>query len=138
MRYQLKNLNEAHEAFEYLNTLVAGENIVDIKKVSPKRTLSQNNYYHLLLGIFGLESGYTIEEAKTLHKREVCPDIFVYEKNDKKFLKSSADLTTEEMSKSIDKFKLYAGEQGIELPEATNEEQMIYYQNLIEKNNVYL
>lgn len=138
MRYLLKDINSATKAFEYLIELTGKEAVVDITKVNPKRSGQANRYYHLLLGIFGLETGYTIEEVKTLHKRKICPEMFMYEKKGEKFLRSSADLDSAEMTKAIDRFKEYAAEQGCPLPPADNQEELIRWQNLIEQNNHYL
>lgn len=138
MRYKTDDHEEAKQAFEYLTKLVGKHAVVEVKEVRSKRTLNQNSYYHLLLGIFGLEFGWSIEEAKTLHKREVSPTIFVYEKNGRKFLRSSADLDSKEMTNAIDQLKKYAGEHGLELPDAGDDEKLRYYGNLIEQQGQYL
>lgn len=133
MKYQLSKTDQAKEAREELFRLTALDKTVELKEIKPRRTIPQNSYYHLLLGIFGLEVGYTVEEAKVLHKREVSSQIFVYEKNGKKFLRSSADLTTKEMTDAIEQFKKYAAENGIDLPDAIDNEKLMYYENLIEQ-----
>lgn len=138
MKYNTATQIEAEAAFQYLTELVGREAVVEVRRVSPKRSLNQNSYYHLLLGIFGLEFGWSIEEAKTLHKREVSPTIFYYEKNYKKFLRSSADLDSKEMTDAIDQLKKYAAENGLELPDADEDEKLRYYGNLIEEQGKYL
>lgn len=133
MKYQLTTVDEIEKAFAYLQLLVEREAEVDIKRVVQSRSLNQNSYLHLLLGIFGLETGYERHEAKILYKREANPDIYVYDKNGTKFMRSSADLDTAEMARSIDKFIKYAGEQGIELPAANNDDALRYWSNEIEQ-----
>ena len=138
MKYNTVNRDEAIEAFNYLTQLTGREAIVEVKRVSPGRSLQQNAYYHLLLGIFGLEFGWSIEEAKVLHKREVSPTIFVYEKNGVKFLRSSADLDSKEMSDSIEQLKKYSAEHGLELPDAEDDNKLRFYENMIEREGKYL
>ena len=139
MKYNLANQDELDKAFAYLQQLIERDAEVEIKRVQRNRTLNQNNYYHLLLGIFGLETGFSIQEAKTLHKRQVSPQIFVYEKNGQMFLKSSADLDTKELSDSIEQLKKYAAEQGVHLPDANEHEKMRYWENEISsKKGLYL
>lgn len=79
------------------------------------RSLNQNAYLHLLLSAFGLQYGYTLDEVKThFYKLVVNKDMFLREGIDKftgecyKYLRSSADLTKDEMSKSISDFKVWA------------------------------
>lgn len=138
MKYKTANQAEADKAFEYLTQLVGRHALVEVKKVSPTRSLNQNNYFHLLLSAFGSHFGYTLSECKTLFKREVNPDLFVYEKNDQKFLRSSADVTKDDMVKAIDRFMEYSLEQGYELPKADNPDHIMFMENLIEQNQRYL
>lgn len=125
-------------ASHYLTELANAKKIIEINPVSSQRSLSQNSYLHLLLGYFGVHFGYTLEEAKTIYKREANPNIFVYEKHGAKFLRSSADLTKEEMQISIDKFMAYSGENGLPLPAAADKKLMMYMENEIERNRRFL
>jgi endonuclease V-like protein UPF0215 family len=137
-KYNLANQDELDKAFAYLQQLIERDAEVEIKRVVHKRSLNQNNYLYLLLGIFGLETGFNEIESKSLYKREANPKIYVYDKNGTKFLRSTADLNTKEMSESIDKFIKYAGEQGIELPRANEKEALRYWNNEIEKKGNWL
>lgn len=88
------------------------------------RTYRQNNYLHLILGVVAMESGedslkYVKEEY---FKKMVNPDIFCIEKDDKYLGKvrrtlSSAEITAEQMSVAIDRFKRWAASEGIYLPD---------------------
>lgn len=136
MRYNLANKPELDQAWEYLQKLTGQEAIVEIKKVNPNRSLKQNSYYHLILGIFGLEFGWTVEEAKILHKREVSPQIFIYDKKGKKFVRSSADLTTKEMTDAIEQLRKYSADNGLYLPSPGEDEMIRHYENIIEKESL--
>lgn len=138
MKYNLANQSESQRAAEYLTTLQEKQAIVEIKKVSPRRSLNQNAFLHLLLSAFGAHFGYSNVESKTIYKREVNPDIYIYEKNGQKFLRSSADLTKEEMMKSIDRFREYSSEQDYPLPTANDVSWIRELENSIEATQFYL
>lgn len=138
MKFNLAIPAEAERADTYYNQLKEKKSLAEIKKVSPKRSLNQNSYLHLLLQAFGSHFGYTLAESKTLYKREVNADLYVYERNGHKFLRSSADLSKEEMMKSIDRFREYSAEAGYPLPTADNEEWLRSLENTIELNERYL
>lgn len=104
------NLKNAFELETFRAKVVELENkgaMVELKE-KRGRSLNQNAYLHLLLSAFGLQYGYTLDEVKThFYKLVVNKDIFLREGVDKftgecyKYLRSSADLTKDEMSKSI-------------------------------------
>jgi hypothetical protein len=137
MIYDLSNhidLKKYEARFQYLKS--KGKK-VELKEVRKKRTLSQNNYLHLLLSYFGMETGYTLHESKVLFKK-LSPEIFVYEKNGEKFLKSSADVDTKEMTIAIERFRNASAENGFYLPSPDDmgflqeiEEQRRNYENKI-------
>ncbi len=137
MKYNLANKLEKSEAYRYFTILSNKKCMVEIKKVSPKRTLSQNSYLHLLLSAFGSHFGYTLEESKTIYK-QLNASIYYYEKKGRRFAKSSAELTKEEMMKSIDVFMRKSAENGYELPQATDVEWLRQLENEVEKHNMYL
>ena len=83
------------------------------------RSLQANKYLHLMLSKFALEYGYTLDEVKThFYKVTVNPDIYIRERVDKfsgeiyKYVRSSAELTSDEMSKSIEAFREFWLEEG--------------------------
>lgn len=89
-----------------------------------QRTISQNSYLHLLIGIVATVVGTTLEDAKeTYYKRIANPSIFVRKRFDKvlkierDYLRSSSRLNKDEMSESISRFKIWASQNGIYLPE---------------------
>jgi hypothetical protein len=86
------------------------------------RTRGQNNYLHLLIGVVAMETGTTLAYAKEMYFKRLCnADLFIQVKQDKyvgqaEVIRSSADLTTEEMTMAIDRFKKWGAENGIYMP----------------------
>lgn len=138
MKFDLKSLDETTEAFEYVTELSGKEAMVEIKKISPKRSLSQNSYLHLILTYFGDHFGYETEEAKAVYKY-VNVDIYRYHKKGfpYPFWRSSADLTKDEMTTSIDKFRKVSAEHGCELPLAIDQEWLRRIENDHERLRKY-
>jgi hypothetical protein len=100
-------------------------------ELTEKRTKKQNSYLHLILGWFAVESGNTMDYVKRNYfKKLVNPETFVIEKDDKflgkvEELRSSADLTTGEMTLTIERFRNWSSQQaGIYLPDA-NEDKFL-------------
>ena len=91
------------------------------------RSRNQNSYLHLLIGVVAMETGNTIAYAKEWYFKRLCnPDLFIQEKVDKyagviQVIRSSAELTTGEMSMAIDRFKRWGAENGIYLPSPGDE-----------------
>lgn len=137
MIFNTSNTEELRKATEYLNQIARLGKKVKVERVAEHRSLNQNSYLHLILAYFGSEVGYTLEEAKTLYKR-VNSDIYLYEKNGAKFLKSSADLSKEDMMKSIDRFMQYSEEQGVPLPKSDNQDFLDLATNTVEAHKNYL
>lgn len=132
MRYNLALQQGTTDAKEYLNQLIRLGKWAEIKRVSENRSLSQNSFFHLLVGYFGSQIGYFPDEAKTYVKRQMR-DIFAYEKHGEVFLRSSADLTKDEMSQVIERLYLLAGNLGVELPLVDNAETRSLMMNEIER-----
>ena len=91
------------------------------------RTRGQNNYLHLLIGVVAMATGNTLEDAKRWYFKEICnPDLFHRQHFDKlgnciDSIRSTADLTKEEMSMAIDRFKRWGNENGIYMPNPGDE-----------------
>jgi hypothetical protein len=114
-------------------------------ELTEKRTVRQNSYLHLLIGWFAIESGNTIDYVKSKYYKElVNSEIFVKEKDDKflgktRVLKSSADLTTSEMTTSIERFRNWSSQEaGIYLPGANENEFLKHIQEEIERNKIWI
>lgn len=137
MKYNLEKPIEVEQARQYLERLVKQRKWVEVKRLSPNRSLNQNNYLHLLLGAFGAHFGYNLEEAKTIYK-ELNKDVYHYEKKGRTFVRSSANLTMEEMAKTIDVLHKWSKKAGYPLPLATDTEWLMQIENEIERSKHYL
>ena len=131
MTYDGSNPLHAAQARARLERLVKDGKVFDLTEKKPKRSRPQNRYLHVLLGYFASQTGNTLEWVKKeYYKRLVNPDTFIREKPDPylgraKYLRSSADLDTAEMTLTIDRFRDWAAtEAGIYLP-APDEERLI-------------
>lgn len=86
------------------------------------RSPNQNKYLHLLLGVVAMETGNTIEDVKRGYFKDlVNPDIFRSYRTDKRgntieVYRSTAEVSKNEMSVAIDRFKRWGAENGIYLP----------------------
>lgn len=86
------------------------------------RSPNQNRYLHLLIGVIAMDTGVGLEYAKREYfKKLVNKDLFVIKKSDRfagevEDLRSSADLTIEEMTMAIDRFKRWGAENGFYMP----------------------
>jgi len=120
-----------------LNKLKDTGSVVELKAVKQPRTIQQNKYLHVLFALFGIEFGYTLDEAKTLLKRECS--FMTYEKNGKKFLRHTSKMQTDELTKFIDWFRTYSAQQGLYL--LTSDEykyNSVSIDNEISKHKEYL
>lgn len=116
MKYDLKNTYDLNKARLLFDKYVSEGKRIELSLVKEKRTIAQNSYIHVLFTLYGIHFGLTIEEAKTDIKR-LC-HFMMYEKNGKKYLRSTADLSVEEMITFIDWFRNYSSQHGCYLPEA--------------------
>ena len=110
------------------------------------RTLNQNSYLHALIGFAAIEMGEPFEYVKqSWYKERSNKDLFVKEHFDKDsgeviyFLISTAKLTKEEMSLSIDRFRNWlAIEKELKTPDPDNTKALNKLQTEIERNKQYL
>ena len=145
MLFNLQNEYDVPKFKEYVNKLFLERAIVEVKKKNPNRTLAQNAYLHLLLGFFGCEYGCSLEEAKIdFYKRTCNKDLYERVKVNKqgkevKFLRSSAELSTAEMTLSIDRFRNWSSSvAGIYLPAANEHQMLIHIQQEMERNKEFI
>lgn len=125
----------------YFMTLANKKALVEVKKISPARTLPQNSYLHLLIGAYAIATGNTLEDAKAIYKwlnkttyyrKKKVSDILLLH------VRSSVKLNKEEMAKTIDQFREKSAEQGYPLPLATDQEWLRQISNEIEGARYYL
>lgn len=94
-------------------------------KDSATRSLKQNAYLHVIIRILAADIGVTEEYAKEVYfkayansqlfERKIVDPIT---KEQKTILRSTSELTVDEMATAIDKFRRWSEEQGYYLPEA--------------------
>ncbi len=145
MLYDLRNPLDVQNARARLEMLAKRGCAIELTEKKPKRTLSQNSYLHLCLGFFASQTGNTLEWVKQQYYKKLCnPDLFIGERQDAflgrvRYVRSSADLRTDEMNLSIERFRSWsAGEAGIYIPEPTNEAEIAAMQIEVERYKTYL
>ena len=127
MLYDLSNELSRKQFAARVKHIWAKGGIVELTDKS-RRSLSQNAYLHAILGVLALETGNSLEVVKReIYKKKVNPDLFVRIKHDPMLgeieeVRSSRDLTKEEMSLSLDRYKKFCADNGIFLPEPGDEE----------------
>lgn len=145
MLYNLSSPLDVQNARTRLEMLVKRGCTIELSEKKAKRSLSQNRYLHLLLSYFASQTGNTLEWVKQQYYKKLCnPDLFIGEREDLflgrvKYVRSSADLRTDEMNLSIERFRNWsAAEAGIYLPEATSEAEIAALQVEVERYKTYL
>lgn len=124
MLYDLNNPLHTASFKKRCNLLLRKKCIVEFTEKKSQRTLRQNSYLHAALGYFGMQFGYTVEEVKAWYFKSTCnPELFVRYKTDsitgeqRTVLRSSTDLTTEEMTLAIERFRNWASDAaGVYIP----------------------
>lgn len=126
MIYDTTNPLHRNQLIEKVKYYIQKGKEVELKVKHPKRSISQNAYLHLILTWFAIETGYTMEEVKQDIFKKIVNDSLFYEGEFEGKLKgvkierwrSTASLSTAEMTLAIDRFRNYASiEAGIYLPE---------------------
>ena len=145
MIYLLSNPLDARNAKAKLELFIKHGYTIELTEKKAKRTLSQNSYLHLCLGFFASQTGNTLEWVKQQYYKKLCnPDLFIGEREDRflgriKYVRSSADLRTDEMNLSIERFRNWAlVEAGIDIPEPTNKAEIEAMQVEVERYKTYL
>ena len=145
MLYDLTKKTEVDRLKQWLLDQVKKCNLVECK-AKKQGTLSQNNYFHLIVSYFALQYGETMEYIKVeFVKKHICKEIFKTERANRKTgelrpaLRSWADLDKEERTIVINKFIDYAAkEANIRLPQP---EDLAYLKEVrveVERNKQYL
>lgn len=130
MLYDLKNPLDRERFKRRCNALFKKQSIVELSEKTIRSNQS-NRYLHLILGYLAIETGNTLEYVKEVfYKKTANKDIFVRIKDDEllgqmEYLRSSASLSQEEFSTSIDRLRDWSSQvAGIYLP-SPNEEQFL-------------
>ena len=145
MKYNLKNKIDIQSFKFKSNVLIGNESFVELKRIAEKRTNPQNRYFHLLVSWFAIEYGETKQYVKQIIiKQKIYPELFKTTYTNKKTgvkrveWKSTADINEREMSITINKFRKYASDGGIYLPEANENEFLKHIEIEIEKYKTYI
>lgn len=145
MIYDLRNPLDGERIKKRIQRLLErGDATVELTEKKPQRSRAQNSYLHLLLGELALQTGNTIEWVKEEYYKKSCNrDLFVTRRADKmlgsaEVLRSSADLTTDEMTLSIERLKKWAAEGDIDLPDAEDRAWLDYIEKEITNNRMWL
>ena len=122
MLIKTSNPIDKKKAIDYFKKLIEKDCCFELTEKKPKRSYSHNNYLHLILNWFSLETGYTLHYTKNeLYKRHVNKEIFELVVKSKYGdiidLKSSSALDSREMTLSIERFRNWSASSGIYLPE---------------------
>lgn len=137
MKLDLSNEFESKKAKTYFNTLLKNNKKIELKEIKLNRTIKHNAYLHVCITLFAIEFGYTLDEAKTLLKRE-CK-FMMYEKNSKLFLKKTSKMKSDELSKFIEFIRNYSSKQGCYIPTSEEyKENRFTIDKHIESNKTYL
>ena len=129
MTYDLSNIRQLDQFHYRSRNLIEKGAKVELRELTG-RSQSQNRYLHLVLGVVAMETGNTLAFTKEKYfKLLVNGDIFCVMKDDRimgrvQVLRSTTDLTIEEMAMSIDRFKKWAAENGIYIPEPEDAERL--------------
>jgi len=125
MNYDLTNKEQRKKFVKYANSLLKHQRTLVSLEDKSNRTLSQNCYLHVLCRILARETGVTEYYAKQVYFKELAnQNLFVHVTKDSltnkvvRTIRSSADLTIQEMARAITNFRNWAAEQGYYLPEA--------------------
>ena len=147
MIYDLSKNNpyDRQKFIDRVNELLEKGCAVSLTKKAPQRSIQQNKYLHVLISYFASEYGISAEECKQdCFKRAVNPEIFIRVKTNKygrqvSFLRSTADLDSNEMTMAIDRFRNWsASVAGIYLPDANESQFLLHCEKVIEANQEYL
>jgi len=126
MQYDLTSDFQRKAFLSRVDNLLEKGCLVELTEKSV-RTQGQNNYLHLLLGVVAMETGNTLEDVKREYFKDlVNPDIFRSYRTDNRgntirVYRSSAEVSKEEMSIAIDRFKRWGAENGIYMPNPGDE-----------------
>ena len=127
----------AKERFEWL---ISNAKRIELKEKKQKRSIAQNSYLHLILGWFGLQFGYTLEEVKQeIFKKEVNPEIFYAGEKEGvvniQMWRSTTALDTGELTTAIDRFRDFSATHGCYLPEPKDLAHLEQIENELSKHS---
>ena len=120
MKLNLSKSDEANKAEVYFAKLLSDGSKIELKKISPPRTIKMNSYVHVLFQLWGNHFGYSLDEAKQIVKRSLS---YYYQKNNTLFLRKTSEMNSRDLSEFIDRFRNWSASEGCYLP--TSEEYLL-------------
>lgn len=147
MIYNLSDSLQREQFKRRAEVLLKKQGFVELSehRFSQERTLKQNSYLHLILGYFGAFIGLRRDVVKEeIFKRRVNPDLFLKESDDSElgkfvYTRSTKDLTVEEMSMAIDRFRNFSAmELGLYIPSSDEKDWIESMEIEVKRNERYL
>ena len=121
MKFDLNNQLDISRFKQRIEYLLQKGFKVELKQIRTTRSLSQNSYLHVVISIFAINFGLTLNEAKTDLKR-TCP-FMTYEKSGKKYLVETSKQDSKELTTFIDWIRNYAAQNDLYIPDAEEYKQ---------------
>lgn len=144
MIYNLANDLEERTFALRVQRLTRQKAMVELTEKRP-RSLRQNAYCHLAIAYFALQIGLPPAEVKDAYFKTHCsPDIFIRTRFDpilhtqRTYLRSTAQVTAQEMTTAIDRFMQFAAEQGIYIAPPDQHIALLHMQHDVEQAKRYL
>jgi hypothetical protein len=143
MFYDGNNPLDVQNARLKLNKLIDKKCVFELTEKKPKRSLSQNSYLHLILSYFAVQYGCGTEESKVRFYKCTCNSDLFWRDNPKRpgerYLRSSSDLDTREMTLSIERFRNWSVQKAsIYLPSPEDELEQQAARLEIERNKSFV
>ena len=112
---------ELNKFLNYAKKLQDKKAKVELKEKKPGRSIAQNSYFHVVITLYSIGYGSSINETKVDLKRDYG---LFYTRNGNKYLISSADLDSKQMTDFIDWIRTKSSkDNGYYIP--TSEEYLI-------------
>lgn len=144
MIYNLANDLEERTFALRVQRLTRQKAMVELTEKRP-RSLRQNAYCHLAIAYFALQIGLPPTEVKDAYFKTHCsPDIFIRTRFDpilhtqRTYLRSTSQVTAQEMTTAIDRFLQFAAEQGIYIAPPDQHIALLHMQHDVEQAKRYL
>ena len=143
MIYNLSNIIQAERFKKRCNELYDQGKTVELTDKTI-RSVKQNRYLHLILTWFAIETGNTLQDVKVAYFKRLCnKDLFISTKictlaGEIESIRSTKDVSKMELTTSIERFRNWAGENGIYLPSPEEREFLNEIQVEADRKKRYL
>ena len=144
MLYNLSNDFDKERFKKRVNSLYTQCRTVELKDIT-NRSLRQNAYLHTIIAFFAYEIGETMQYVKDNYYKVHCnPDLYVVKRfdtrlgKDMEYVKSSSELSKEEMTLSIQRFRDFASQQGVYIPSADEHKYVKEMASIVEQNKSWI